>query len=95
MATRNGTEDQLTLEVGLHSAIDARDALITGALTIGGQFSCGVDLNAGDEITVTVATADGEVIAQGTCMCGYPAFREIRDRDEIIGTERCNKAKVQ
>lgn len=94
MDTHN-QEDQLTLDVGLHSALDRRSALIAGALTIGGRFACGVDLNAGDEISVTIATADGTVIAQGVCVCGYPVFREIRDRDEIIGTERCNKAKVQ
>ena len=94
MTTRNGTEDQLTLDVGMHSALDARDALITGALTIGGNLTCGIDLNAGDEITISVATADGTVIAQGLATCGYPVFREIVDRGEIIGTERCNKAKV-
>jgi hypothetical protein len=90
----HATDDQLSLDVGLHSAIDARDALLTGALTIGGNLVCGIDLNAGDEITVTVATADGTVIAQGLATCGYPVFREIVDRGEIIGTERCNKAKV-
>ncbi|MEJ7824935.1 MAG: hypothetical protein WKF48_05875 [Solirubrobacteraceae bacterium] len=87
------TVAQLTLDVQLHPSLrEAKDPFITGSLKIGGELHCPQDLQAGDRITVTVADADGTVIAQGEAIATYPGFREIKDHGCVIGTERINKA---
>jgi hypothetical protein len=88
-------DEQLTLDVHLHPALEDRDRpYLTGTLTISGDLHCPHDVQAGDELTVTVANADGEVIANGALVGKYPGFRDIKDGQTILGTERNNKAKV-
>ncbi|MDP2712327.1 MAG: hypothetical protein Q8O56_14005 [Solirubrobacteraceae bacterium] len=94
MSDRVRGSGQLSLVVLPDPSLTA-DAYIAGGLKLAGELVCPQDLNAGDEITVTVADADGTVIAQGTARATVPAFREIMDRDEVVGTERINRAKIQ
>lgn len=86
---------QLSLAVEPHPRCAHEDALLAGSVKIAGDLYCPVDLNSGDTVTVTVANADGAVIAQGQCTAIYPQFREIEDKGTVIGTERVNRVKVK
>lgn len=52
------------------------------------------DLQPGDELTVTIAGADGEVLASGTAAVLSVGFVPITDSGDIIGTTRVHKAKL-
>lgn len=67
---------------------------IDGALSIGGQFGVDRDLDAGDELTVTIASADGEVLAQGVVEVQGVAFKPVKVKGFVIGTTRVHKAKL-
>lgn len=85
---------QLTLTIDLHSDLDPETAILWGTLKLKGDFRIDRDLNAGDELTVTVATADGEVITGGRMKCSYPHPKEITDKGRVIGTERVHTAEL-
>lgn len=87
---------QLSFDVRVHPALShMSDPILAGSLKIAGDLHCPRDIQTGDELTVTVATADGEVIAQGVVEAGAPGFRVITDQGSPIGMERVTKAKVQ
>lgn len=99
------TAAQLSFDVPLHAALEERmqsdraegrdaEPYLTGSIKISGALHCPVDVNAGEKLTVTVADADGTVIAQTEVVGQYPAFKEITDRGIVIGTERQNKVKA-
>jgi hypothetical protein len=93
------TARQLSFDVPLHVALAERQSedtepYLTGSIKIGGEFHCPVDVNAGERLTVTVADADGTVVAQGEVVATYPRFKEISDRGIVIGTERINVVKA-
>ncbi len=89
------TDDhQLSLHVDLHSDLDPDTAIIWGVLKLKGDFRVNRDLNAGDELTVTVATADGEVLTGGRMKCTYPHPKAILDKGRVIGTERVHTAEL-
>jgi hypothetical protein len=87
---------QLTLDVHPHTEAARREHhYIAGNLRIAGDYSVPHDLHAGDELTVTVANADGQVIAQALARVGAVTLTPIEDKDlGVIGTERVHKAKV-
>jgi hypothetical protein len=85
---------QLTFDVALHPHLDAERHILFGSLKIKGDFRLDRDLNAGDELTVTIAGPDGEVIASGHATTAYPAFKAIKDKGVTIGTERCHTAEL-
>lgn len=87
---------QLSFDVKPHPALaHMADPILAGSLKITGDIHCPRDVATGDELTVTIATADGEVIAQAVLEAAAPAFRVITDSGEPIGMERITKAKVQ
>ena len=91
----NRTQPQLSFDVKPHPAIaHMSEPILTGSLKITGDLNCPVDVQTGEELTVTVATADGEVIAQAVLEAGAPGFRVITDSGDPIGMERVTKAKV-
>lgn len=92
MHQRESNAHQLTFEVAPHPEAGE---FIDGSLKISGTFGCRKDLNPGDELTVQIANADGEVIASGLAEVGPVGFAPIKVKNEVIGTERVHKAKLQ
>jgi hypothetical protein len=97
--TRLHPEEQLSLIVREHPALqeirdDGREPWLTGSLKITGSLHCPHDINSGDELTVTVADADGNVIAGGKLIGRPPHMDDIKDRGAVIGTERVNRVEV-
>ncbi len=88
------TEQQLSFFVAPHPSARLGDGLLDGSLSIGGGFGVRRDLQAGDALTVTVADADGEVIATGLIEVQSVAFRPVRFKGEVVGTERFHTAKA-
>lgn len=87
------TARQLTLEVEPEPELGADDRVL-GSLTIGGSFAVGRDLQRGDELIVTVAGADGELLAQSQAVVGKVGFQTIRVKGDPVGTERKHGAKL-
>lgn len=91
------TARQLTLDVVPHPELVqlGRDGIVVGTLKIAGEYRLDRDLRAGDELTVTIADADGEVIAHGLARVGPVTLSPIEEKDAgVIGTERAHRAKV-
>lgn len=88
---------QLTMHVEPHPASvhPDRELYLIGGLKIAGTFSVDRDLQAGDQITVSIANADGEIVAKGVCEMKAPHFKVIEIEGEPIGMERIHTAKVE
>lgn len=83
---------QLSLEVRQRPSLE--DPLLTGALKLKGELPCKRDLNPGDQITVTVSDADGQIFATGIFEATVPAMKEIRlPQVGPVGIERVNVAE--
>jgi hypothetical protein len=52
------------------------------------------DLQPGSELTVTIAGADGEVIATGVAAVMSVGFVPITSDGDVVGTTRVHKAKL-
>lgn len=70
--------------------------LLGGNLKLKGELRCDLNLEHGDELTVTVAAADGEVIAQAVAeVSAPPSFGPVEERDiGLIGYVRQHTAKL-
>lgn len=94
----NQLHPQLSFDVHPHpNAVreDNPDGYLTAALKIGGSFFITQDMHPGEELTVTVANADGQVVAQGVAEIGGVGFTPIKDAGRTIGMERQHKAKLK
>lgn len=91
------TVHQLSLDVAPHpdAAKRPNGGWLQGSVAITGDFGVTRDLQPGDELTVTMHNADGEVIASGVCEIGAIGFKPIKIDGDVIGTERLHKAKLQ
>lgn len=85
-------EAQLSLGVELHRTLqeEGHEGYWQGSLVVA-DLTVHRDFNAGDELTVMVADADGVVVATSTLVCRYPTFHAIKDKGVVIGTERRHK----
>lgn len=91
---RNLPPTQLSLEVRHRPGLE--DPYITGSLKLKGEVPVRQDLHAGQELTVQVCNADGEVIASGIFEVGLPGFKDVKAKGAgIIGVERVHAAKFQ
>jgi hypothetical protein len=90
--------EQLRLfrEVKSHPHIKemGNEPVLHASIKLSGAFTTKEILQAGDELTVTIANADGEVIATGAAECGYPKFGAIKLQGEVVGEERVTTAKL-
>jgi hypothetical protein len=68
--------------------------LLAGSLKVSGAFTLPRDLHPGEALSVHIATADGEVIAQGIAEVAGVGFAPVRNKGETIGMERQHKAKL-
>lgn len=94
-------QTRLTLDVAPHPHLlalqRAGDELkIVGEVKVTGTFPVAKDLNHGDELVVTIAGADGEVLSHGLCtIAGPPPLVPIESKElGLIGYCRSHKAKV-
>lgn len=102
MDQQQKSERQLQLEceffeVKHHPHIEemGNDPILRPAVKVSGDLTLTVPaLQAGDAVTITVANADGEVIASGEAEIQYPSFRPIKFEGEVIGEERIHTAKL-
>lgn len=87
---------QLSLDVRQHPNAEQRgDGFLTASLKLQGALPLGRDLNPGDDLMVTVSSADGEIIATGTFETGPVGFAPISDKTAgVVGLERVHKAKL-
>lgn len=85
---------QLSLNVDRHPHLPD-DGMLMGTLKLGGGFAVPRDLQPGEELTVTVADADGQVIAASRAEVETVAFPPIKDKGVAIGTERRHKAALK
>lgn len=84
-------KSQLSFEIG-GEAVGQR---VFGTVSVAGSLQIDRNLDLGDEVSVRVVNAQGEVIASGGAIVGAPNFKTTRDQQgEIIATERAHKAKV-
>lgn len=88
---------QITLEVTEHPKLrERRLAELTvpleASIKIKGRFGIAQNLQHGDQVSVTIASADGTVIAQGVCEVGIPAFAPLLVKGDLIGLERVHTA---
>lgn len=83
---------QLSLDVRQRPSLE--DPLLTGSLKLKGDLPVKRDLQVGEQITVTVADADGIIFATGLFEVGAPGFKELKMRDVgPIGLERVHTAQ--
>lgn len=94
------THAQLSFDVAPRTIIVAGEQapapLLGGNLKLKGELRADVNLEHGDELTVTVADADGNVIAQAVAEVDRPpSFAPVQERDiGLIGYVRAHTAKL-
>lgn len=84
--------EQLSFMVHAHPA--AREGWLDATLAVGGAFTVTRDLQPGAELTVSIAGADGEILASGTAAVLSVGFVPITNDGDIVGTTRVHKAKL-
>jgi hypothetical protein len=90
---------QLTFNIAPHPSAASRPGglpVMGASLAIKGALAIEEDLNHGDALTVTIANADGEIIATAQLeVAAPPSFVPIEDKDlGLLGYERAHKAKA-
>lgn len=91
------TGRQLSLHVAPHPATvwaDGEHKPIVGALKISGALTVDEDLQPGEDLTIQVCNADGQVIASSSAQIGPIGFKSIKQSGVTIGTERMHTAEV-
>lgn len=83
---------QLSLDVG--SGVDVGD-LVVGTIQISGRLQCQHELNLDDVVVLTIANADGEVIAAGQATIESVPPIAHRPAQGIPWNERRHKAKIE
>lgn len=88
---------QLTFNVDQHPAAKTHDGggWLDGEVKISGAIGVDRDLQPGDALTVSIANADGEVVASAEVECAGVAFVPIKHDKTVIGTSRVHKLKVE
>jgi hypothetical protein len=91
------TQQQLTLHVAPHPRAvwqNGDNKPIVGGVKVSGSLTVDHDLQPGDILTVSIADADGQVIAHTTAEVSGIAFKLLEQSGSVIGTERVHTAKV-
>lgn len=91
-------QTSLSLEIKPHPQVakyDDASSRIEGSLALAGALTVVRDLNAGDDLTVQVCDADGQVIASGKFEVSSVGTKPIKvSKIGVVGTERAHKAKL-
>lgn len=71
------------------------EQLLLTTVKVNGEMSLrGQVLDPGTQVTVSVADADGEIIASGVCEVQSPKFGVLQVEGNVVGMERVHTAKV-
>lgn len=92
-----GSTTQLSLHVEPNPSLAQYEdgGELYGSLKISGSLPVLRDLNDGDEVTVTVHGADGEVLTSSAATIAPPAFKPVTVTNiGRVGTERVHTAKL-
>lgn len=86
--------DPLSTEVRQRPNLE--DPLLIGTLKLTGELPIKGNLHPGEQLTVQVASADGQVIAAGIYELIPPAFKDVDGGPGVgvIGMERAHTAKL-
>jgi len=89
-------DTELTHHVKPHPAKAKRPdgGWLDGTVAIGGSFVLDVDLQPGDELTVQIANADGEVLTGGVVEVTTVGFKPVKVKGFVVGKTRVHKAKL-
>lgn len=91
----NQRTEQLSFHVEPHpQSADRGEPWLDGEVKISGGLGVSRDLQPGDMLTISVANADGEVIATEVAEVHTPSFPPIKVKDVVVGTMRSHKAKI-
>lgn len=101
-AVPDKTEAQLQLEHDFfevkrhpHIVEMGDDPILHSSIKVSGDLRLSVPaLHTGDEVTITIANADGEIVASGTAEINPPGFKNIKANGEVVGEERVHTAKL-
>jgi hypothetical protein len=86
-------DQQLSLDVLPDSRV-VPGGVFVGSLRVSGEFAVEQNLNRGQQLVVSIADADGQVLTTALAMVVGVGFVSIYDGDTVIGTERQHKAKL-
>lgn len=86
--------DPLSTEVRQRPNLE--DPLLIGTLKLKGELPIKGNLHPGEQITVTVANADGEIFASGIFELKPPGFKDVTGGPGVgvIGMERAHVAEL-
>lgn len=87
MGIRQATGQQMTLEVG---TAYGEDEIIRATIGVTGRIPTDYELDLDEELTITISSADGEVIAAGTATVDRAT--PIPHRGDVSWTERRHRA---
>lgn len=92
--TEQGTFlDPLSTEVRQRPSLE--DPLLIGSLKLKGELPLKGNLHPGEQLTVQVADADGQVIASAIYEVKPPAFKDVKMAGVgVIGMERAHTAEL-
>lgn len=91
----HGVPIQLSLDVKRPPILD-ENSWVSGSLNLKGALPVRKDLDPGNELTVTVADMDGNVVSTGIFEVGLPGFKYIKAKGAgIIGIERVHSANFR
>lgn len=71
------------------------DQMLMTSIKVRGDMSlAGKVLNPGEQVTISVSDADGEILASGVCEILSPSFGVLELDGNVVGMERKHTAKV-
>jgi hypothetical protein len=86
-------DQQLSLDVLPDSRI-VPGGVFVGTLRVSGEFPVEEDLNRGQQLVISIADADGQVLATALAAVVGVGFVTLYEKETAIGTERQHKARL-
>lgn len=84
--------DPLSTEVRQRPNLE--DPVLIGTLKLTGEIPIKGNLHPGEQLTVSIAGMDGQIIAAGLFELVPPAFKDVRVKGAgVVGMERAHTAK--
>lgn len=94
-AARAKQQIALFHEIDVHPHVRdmGNDPILRAGVKISGDFTVSEIPQNGRAYTVTVANADGEIIASAEVEAGPPAYKNVKLDGEVVGEERIHTLK--
>lgn len=96
-ARRRREQLRLFHDVEVHPHVQelGNDPMLRAAVKIGGDFTVSEIPQNGRLYTVSIANADGEIIATAELEAGPPQYKNVKFDGEVVGEERIHALKAQ